>query len=79
MREFQQQAARRVAGEGNLLRSARGKDPDRSLAAPLQHRPAALVPGLQTTRPKSHLARSVHAALLWGGGSMNAAALKPPG
>jgi len=48
-------------------------------AAALQHRPAAIVPRLQTTRPKSHLTRSVHAALLWGGGSMNAAALKPPG
>ena len=78
LRELQLQAQRRVAGEGNLLRSQGSPDPDRGLAAALQHRAPTLFSGLPTTCSTNHLARGVHTALLWGGGGMNAATWKPP-
>ena len=51
LRKLQWLDARRALERGDLLHLGRGSDPDRSLASSLQHRQAAQLAGLSSTRP----------------------------
>jgi hypothetical protein len=52
LRELQLPFPRRAAERRGLLHTARGPDPDREMATPLQHHQTAQLPGIPTTSHK---------------------------